>query len=337
MNHTAQATSDAPLRKPHALAEGAKVHVVANPRSAGGTTSRRWDKLLATLNRAITPVTGSPVEVSMTSGPWDAAKLTATALKGGADQIIAVGGDGTIHECINGFFENGRLINEDAVLAIMPAGTGGDYRRTFGLPDDMEQAADICARGDARSVDLGRISYVADDGSKETRYFNNIASFGLSGVVDRAVNKASWPKLLGGKFTFAWCSFWAALRYTPEPIRVKMDERYDEVFNVGTGAVAIGQYFGGGMHMAPMAEPDDGVFDVIIMTDTTLKDLMGGDGDIYKGTHIQSPKVIATRTRSLLALPVNEGSQILLDIDGESPGRLPASFEIVPKAIRLRT
>lgn len=323
--------------KPHALAEGSKVHVVANPRSAGGATSRRWDELLAALNRAITPVTGSPVDVSLTSAPWDAARLTAQALKDGADQVIAVGGDGTIHECINGFFENGHLINEDAVLAILPAGTGGDYRRTFGLPTDIEQAADICARGDARSVDLGRISYVADDGSKETRYFNNIASFGLSGVVDRAVNRASWPKLLGGKFTFAWCTFWAALRYAPPPIRIKMDERYDEVFNVGTGAVAIGQYFGGGMHMAPMSEPDDGVFDVIIMTDTTLKDLVGGDGDIYKGTHIQSPKVIATRTRSLLALPVDEKAEILLDIDGESPGRLPASFEIIPKAIRLRT
>jgi YegS/Rv2252/BmrU family lipid kinase len=327
----------APAAKPFALTDGAKVHVIANPQSAGGATSKRWDELLATINRAVTPITGKPVEWSLTTGPWDAARLTSQALRDGADQIIAVGGDGTIHECINGFFENARLINPDAVLALMPAGTGGDYRRTFGIPTDIEQAADICARGDARSVDLGRISYVADDGSKETRYFNNIASFGLSGVVDRAVNKATWPKMLGGKFTFAWCTLWAALRYKPEPVRIKMDERYDEVFNVGTAAVAIGQYFGGGMHMAPMAEPDDGVFDVVIMTDTTLKDLVAGDGDLYKGTHIQSPKVIATRTRTLLALPIDENAEVLIDIDGEAPGRLPASFEILPKAIRLRS
>jgi len=322
--------------KPFALSDGDKVHVIANPRSAGGATSKRWDELLATLNRAVTPVTGLPVETSLTTAPWDAVRLTAQALKDGAAQIIAVGGDGTIHECVNGFFENGGPINPDAVLSILPAGTGGDYRRTFGIPDDTEQAADICARGEARAVDLGRISYVADDGSKETRYFNNIASFGLSGIVDRRVNEATWPKLLGGKFTFAWCTFWAALRYTPVPVRIKMDERYDEVFNVGTAAIALGQYFGGGMHMAPMAEPDDGVFDIVVMTDTTLKDLVAGDGDIYKGTHIQSPKVIATRTRSLLALPIDENTEVLLDIDGEAPGRLPASFEILPKALKLR-
>lgn len=335
MNHAEQ--QNQPNAKPHALTDGARVHVVANPRSAGGGTSKRWDELLATINRAVTPITGNPVEVSLTTGPWDAARLTTQALKQGADQIIAVGGDGTIHECINGFFENGQLINEDAVLAIIPAGTGGDYRRTFNLPDDPAAAADICARGDARLVDLGRISYVADDGTKETRYFNNIASFGLSGVVDRAVNKATWPKMFGGKFTFAWSSLWAALGYTPEPVRIKMDDRYDEVFNVGTAAIAIGQYFGGGMHMAPMAEPDDGVFDVVIMTDTTARDLFAGDGDIYKGTHIQSPKVVATRTKTLLALPINENAEVLLDIDGEAPGRLPASFEIIHKAIRLRT
>ncbi len=323
-------------QKPHALRLGSKVHVIANPKSAGGSTGARWEKLLATLNRAITPVTGRPVEISLTSAPWDAARLTSQALHAGAEQIIAVGGDGTIHECINGFFENGRLINPDVVLAIMPAGTGGDYRRTFNIPTAPDDAADICANGDARFVDLGRISFIADDGSKATRYFNNIASFGLSGVVDRAVNNASWQKLFGGWFTFAWCTFWAAIRYKPQTVRIKMDERYDELFNVGTAAVAIGQYFGGGMHMAPMSEPDDGVFDVIIMVDTTVKDLFAGDGDIYKGTHIQSPKVIATRSRSLLALPLDESAEVLVDIDGEAPGRLPASFEIVPSAIKLR-
>lgn len=323
--------------KPYALTDGAKVHVVANPHSAGGGTAKNWDDLLATLNRAITPVTGRPVETSLTTAPWDAARLTAQALRNGADQIIAVGGDGTIHECINGFFDTGKPLNPNAVLALLPAGTGGDYRRTFNIPDDPALAADICARGDVREVDLGRISYVADDGSKETRYFNNIASFGLSGKVDRAVNKARWPKMFGGTFTFAWCTFWTALRYKPMPVRIKMDDRYDELFNVGTAAIALGQYFGGGMHMAPMAQPDDGLFDVVIMTDTTLKDLVAGDGDLYKGTHIQSPKVIATRTKTLLALPVDETDEVLLDIDGEAPGRLPASFEIVPAALKLRT
>jgi len=329
--------SSAATSKPYALHDGSQVHAIANPRAAGGATSGRWSALLATLNKAIAPVTGQPVKAAMTTAPWDAARLTAEALHAGADQIIAVGGDGTIHECINGFFENGQPINPDAVLALMPAGTGGDYARSFDIPADPAQAAEICARGEVRTVDLGRISYVADDGSKQTRYFNNIASFGLSGRVDRAVNTSRWPKLFGGKFTFAWWTFWTALRYTPPPVRVKMDERYDELFNVGTAAVAIGQYFGGGMHMAPMAEPDDGLFDVVIMTDTTWRDLLARDGDIYKGTHLQSPKTVATRSRSLLALPVDETAEILVDIDGEAPGRLPASFEIVPGALKLRT
>ena len=318
-----------------ALAEGSRVQVIANPRSAGGATGRRWTALLAEINRAIAPITGRPVETAMTYAPWDAARLTAQALKDGVDQIIAVGGDGTVHECINGFFEAGRPIRQDAVLALMPAGTGGDYRRSFGLPDDPAEAAAVCALGTVRPVDLGRVSFVGDDGAKATRYFCNIASFGLSGEVDRAVNRARLPKLFGGRFAFAWCTFWTALRYRPQAVRIKMDERYDEVFNIGTAAVAIGQYFGVGMHMAPMAQPDDGIFDVVIMADTSLGDLFG-EGDIYKGTHLQSPKVTATRSRTLLALPVDEEATVLIDIDGEAPGRLPANFEILPAALKLR-
>lgn len=322
--------------KPYVLSDGARVRVIANPKSGGGRTARKWDRIIASINRAVTPITGLPAEVAMTSAPWDAARLTAEALKDGVSEIIAVGGDGSIHECVNGFFENGRPINPNAVLGVIPAGTGGDYRRSFDIPNDIDQAADICARGEAKAVDVGRVSFVANDGSRTTRYFNNIASFGLSGHVDRAVNRARISKLFGGRFAFALATLSSALRYKPQAVRIKMDERYDEVFNVGTAAVAIGQYFGGGMHMAPMAQADDGVFDVIIMADTTIRDLASRETDIYKGTHIQSPKVTATRSRSLLALPMYDDAEVLLDIDGEAPGRLPASFEILPGALRLR-
>lgn len=311
------------------------IAAIVNPRSGGGRTGRAWRLIRATLERELGPVRAHFTQGTSTPRYLPAAALARKALKEGAQLVIAVGGDGTISEVVNGFFENGALINPEAHLAILNTGTGGDFRRSFGLPDELEACVARIAQGTTRRIDIGRLTFVAEDGGEAARYFNNIASFGLSGEVVRAVNRAKFSKLFGGSFAFLWATLVTAARYRPHAVRIVTDQGFDEVVNVGVGAIANGRFFGGGMMMAPMAEPDSGHFEVIIMRDTTFGDMLTGSNDLRAGTHIHNPKVLHIRATSLTATPIGD-APVLLDVDGEAPGRLPARFEILPSAITLR-
>ncbi|MGB6086961.1 diacylglycerol/lipid kinase family protein, partial [Parvibaculum sp.] len=121
----------------------------------------------------------------------------------------------------------------------------------------------------------------------------------------------------------------------PRPVRIVTDDGAEEVLNAGVVAIANGKYFGGGMFIAPMAEPDDGLFDVIMMRNTTLLNMLKNSGAMREGTHLESPLVTHRRARWVEATPVGP-EPMLLDVDGEAPGRLPARFEIIPGAITLR-
>src|SRR5690606_8010225 len=121
--------------------------------------------------------------------------LTGEALRSGADLVLAVGGDGTINEVVNGFFENDRPVNPDARLALFTSGTGGDFRKTFGLPVEVDAQIERIAKLNTRTIDVGKLTYTNDAGGSGVRYFDNIASFGLSGLADRSVNSLTWGKM----------------------------------------------------------------------------------------------------------------------------------------------
>lgn len=311
------------------------VAAIVNPHSGGGKTGRAWRLMAKTLETELGPIRVHFTGSASTPHYLPAAELTRQALRDGAQLVIAVGGDGTINEVVNGFYENDQAINPEAHLALIHAGTGGDFRKTFNMGDDLETCVKAIFSGNTRQIDIGHLSFIAEDGREVTRYFANIASFGMSGAVDRAVNVMTWPKLFGGKFAFLWATLTTALLFKPQPVRLITDSGFDEVVNIGTAAIANGRYFGGGMKMAPHAEPDDGFFDIVILRDTKLSDLMGGGGSLYEGTHIDHEKTISLRGTTLTATSV-DGQDVLLDIDGEAPGRLPARFTILPGAITLR-
>ncbi|HEY4344767.1 MAG TPA: diacylglycerol kinase family protein [Parvibaculum sp.] len=311
------------------------VAAIVNPRSGGGKTGRAWRVIAAALEKELGPVRAHFTKAGSTPRFLPAAELTRQALKEGAQLVIAVGGDGTISEVVNGFFENGVAINPQAHLAILNTGTGGDFRKTFDVPEDIEACAKKIATGTVRVIDLGRLTFVNEDGGETVRYFNNIASFGLSGEVVRAVNRARFSKIFGGSFAFMWSTLVTAFRYKTKPVRLVTDTGFDEVLNIGTCAVANGKFFGGGMKIAPNAEPDDGLFDIIVMRDTTFSDMLGGANSLRDGSHLTHEKVIHFQARILTATPTDD-TPVLLDVDGEAPGRLPARFEIIPAAITLR-
>ena len=309
----------------------ARTRAVVNPHAWGDRTGAVWPSIEAKLRRAI-----GPIESVFTDAPMAATRLTTQALKDGMEQIIAVGGDGTINEVVNGFFENGEPINPEAMLACLTSGTGADFRRVFDMPDDIEEQIERLAVSEIRPIDLGKLTFIDENGEETVRYFDNIASFGLSGATDQAVNRLKFGKMFSGKTAFFWGMLKALLTYKNQPVRIQVDDIFDEVVNVRTAAVCNGQFFGGGMRMAPHAEPDDGLFDVIIVADISMFGLLQRIHSIYKGEHLKYDEVTELRGRKVVATPAPGAGEVLLDVDGEAPGRLPATFEIVPKAINLR-
>jgi YegS/Rv2252/BmrU family lipid kinase len=268
----------------------------------------------------------------------EATALVRNALREGHHEIIAIGGDGTINEAVNGFFDSTGPIAPDAVFGYVTSGTGGDFRKTFGIAEGTDAAIAHLRAAHVRSIDVGRVSCLTRDGEPHVRFFANIASFGLSGKVVDSVNRARIAKLFGGQFAFAFHSAVDMLTYRERVVRIIVDNEYDEIAPVSTVAVANGQYFGGGMRVAPSALADDGAFDVVIMGAAPKKRMLSDLQLLYTGEHTASPNVRVLRGRKVVAVPVAEtrGRAVLIETDGESTGRLPATFEILPKALNLR-
>jgi YegS/Rv2252/BmrU family lipid kinase len=307
--------------------------VVVNPRSGGGRTGREWPAIERSL-RAAFPL----MSVAATERRGDATGLVREALREGHVEVIAVGGDGTINEAVNGFFDANGPIAPDAVFGFVTSGTGGDFRKTFGIAPGWAAAIARLKDASAKPIDIGRLSCLTRKGEPVTRYFANIGSFGLSGVIVDSVNRARIAKLFGGSFAFAFHSLAGMLFYRDRTVRIRVDGDFDEIASISTVAVANGQYFGGGMRVAPNARPDDGLFDVIIMGGTPKHRAMADMRQIYTGEHLNNPAVRALRGRKVVAVPVAEtrGRPVLIEVDGESAGRLPATFEILPRALNVR-
>jgi YegS/Rv2252/BmrU family lipid kinase len=300
--------------------------VVVNPASQGGKLGKRWPDLCDVIGRAF------PFEDVHTKGPGDATGLAREALRAGAERIVAMGGDGTINEVVNGFFDDGEAIAPDATFAVIPFGTGGDFRRTLGIPNDTARAAAIVAQGGRKKIDVGRLDFTRFNGERGNRIFANIASFGVSGVVDRLVN-ASGKKL--GRLSYVLASARAAWSYENQRVALTFDSSAaDRVeATIQTVAVANARYFGGAMMMAPNAEIDDGLFDVVAMGDFHFGDLLTAGLRLFKGTHLSMEKVTTRRARLLEAHPIDPNAVVELDVDGEPLGKLPARFEVLPQAL----
>jgi YegS/Rv2252/BmrU family lipid kinase len=307
--------------------------VVINPKSQNGALGRNWPDLSRTLQREM-----GAFQAVMTQGPGDATRLAREALAGGADLVVAVGGDGTIHEVVNGFFDDqDRPVRTGAALGLIPYGTGGDFRKTVQVPKEMEGAGRILARGQRKTIDVGALRYRKGGarGPEARCMFINIASFGIGGLVDQIVNNSS--KILGGKVSFLMGTARAAIRYKNQRVRMVFDGDEDKFVEatINNVAVANGQFFGGGMHIAPEAVLDDGQFDVVTLGDLTPFDFLKNGHRVYRGEHMGLEKVTSRRARRVEARPVNPDEDVLLDVDGEAPGALPATFTVIPRAIDL--
>ncbi len=236
-----------------------------------------------------------------------------------------MGGDGSVNEVVNG------VAGADGVeLAVLARGTGWDFVRTYGIPRDLEQAVEVALSGDVRTIDLGLVTYRTWAGEEGRSHFANVASAGISGAIAKRANETS--KALGGKVSYYWSTFAVFARWQTGEMRVTVDDE-TRAGRIIDALVANGRYLGGGMMMLPEAEPDDGLFDVLVIGDVTKRDLLFTLPKSYRGKHLPHPRLEVLRGR-VVTLDADE--PLPIELDGEQPGTTPARFEVVPHALRLR-
>lgn len=301
--------------------------VVVNPKSGGGATGRTWSAMKGTIERAL-----GPIETVMTERGGHGTELAREGAKAGHELVVAVGGDGTFHEVVNGLMQAGK---EGVQVGLVGQGTGGDFRKTLGIEHRLDRYLDAIASGKERALDVGRFT----GGGKEAHYFVNILSAGMGGLVDRYVADAS--RVLGGTAAYFGASVKALLNAKLGTLRVKVTNAgKTEEHTVRSFMVAIcnGQYFGSGMHVAPMAKIDDGAFELVALGATSKLGFALTSRGIYSGSHIGQAGTVHLRGERIEIDLANDDarSHYLLDVDGEPMGGLPLVVEVVPKALVLR-
>lgn len=300
---------------------------IVNPRAAGGRAGR----VLRRLEHLLADAAGE-VEVLLTSTPGDATRLTSAALHGGAARVIAIGGDGTLGDVVNGFLVDGVVQWPEAELGVIQVGTGGDFRRSFGARRSLEESVErsISARPLLLDVGVMRVG-------TSTRAFVNGASVGLSAQIATSVNAAPRLKRALGALSFAPAAVHELSRYQPVHITVTIDEGRTQDLAVVLIAICNGPFFGGGMHVAPGARLDDGLLDVLVVEHRGRGTLLGAFPRLYGGTHLSLPYVQHHRVRRVDLSVAPSGRSVPYETDGESGAfGSTASFAILPGALRVR-
>ena len=305
---------------------GRKSILIVNPKSANGTTGKNWTRIYQEIRRGLK----TDLDVRFTDRQGHGTTLATEAIKEGYERVVAVGGDGTINEVMNGFFEKGKLINPDAALAVMSIGTGSDFVKTLEFPATPFEAAERIRQGKVWTIDLGKCTFTGLGGEEGSRFFINIADFGSGGAVVDKVNRTT--KVLGGQISFLWGILTTLPTYKNKLTKYRVDDGPEEEKILNTFIVANGRYYGGGLKPAPNAELDDGVFDIVSIGDVGFLEAVSSLGKFRKGTYLEIPKVTFSKGKTVVAS--SEQTQ-LVEMEGEVVGRLPARFEMVPKALKI--
>jgi diacylglycerol kinase (ATP) len=310
--------------------------VIVNPASGGNSTRGAWPAMASDLAAHF-----GAFNCAFTEGQGEGRMLAARGAKDGRRLIIACGGDGTISEVANGILESG--CGDEVELGILPSGTGGDFRRSLMVPARTADAARLLRNGRTRRMDVGRVHYLNHEGAEESRHFLGVASLGMStDIIGRVkgrdarslpVARSGW---LGGKLSFAAATVQSTLASNKTSVIVQVDDAPERCLTVSNLCVANARYFGGGMKVAPMALLDDGRLDVIAIGDLGMWKILANAHKLYRGTHLEMEQVQHAHARIVTARPARQNEEVAIEIDGELPGRLPARFEILPRALRVR-
>lgn len=306
--------------------------IIVNPKSASGSTRENWSQLASDVRTHFGAFT-----VSFTKSAGDGTRLAREACRSGRKFIIACGGDGTVNEVANGILDSG----EDVELGILPSGTGGDFRRTLGMPQSPREAAKAMRDGETKLIDVGKVRFQNHDDETVSRYFLNVTSFGLAASIIGRVksNKAlDWlpSSSIRGKASFALSSLQEVIGLDTVTVRIKIDGKEEKSLNTVNFCIANARFFGGGMKIAPDAKINDGFLDVVNIGDIKTAKIILKAYTLYNGSHLDLAEVKSTLAKHIEARPMKDGDDVFIEIDGELPGKLPAVYEIVPNSLRVR-
>lgn len=298
--------------------------VIVNPHAGRGHVGEEVPELERQLRAK-----GLDHSLHLTSAPGDATRFAREAIEAGGRFLVAVGGDGTVHEVVNGMMGDGGPLAEDLVLGVVAAGSGCDLVRTFGLPGDATRACHHLVGDSVYPMDLIRITSTGPDGERRTRYGVNVAEAGLGAAV--AARAERLPRLLARSRYFV--AFWLTLpRFRLARVAVQADRRSYEgpAFLVVVGNC---QFYGGGMRVSPRSYPGDGVLDVLVFKGPR-SDAFTMIPRIYRGEHV--PNAHVAELRAKVAVRVEADRPLPVEADGEILGHTPAVFQVVPRAIRMK-
>jgi len=297
--------------------------VIVNPESNKGRTRRKWNEIKDGLKTFI-----KDFKYEFTEKPFQAIEISRSAIKEGTELIIGVGGDGTINEIANGFYENQQIINPKTALGIVPSGTGCDFIRSLHIPMNLKTALRIITQSEASCIDIGRVRFNNHSGQQESRYFLNVADFGIGGEVVKKVNESRMKRKAS---SYLRCLISTFIAYKNKKVKLKIDGRDFPVEDYLVGTVSNGKIFGKGMKIAPQAKLDDGLFDIVLVKGMKTFEFFRNVWRIYTGTHLSHPKISFIRGKEIEAYPDEGEGDVLIELDGEQLGKLPASFEIISR------
>jgi YegS/Rv2252/BmrU family lipid kinase len=296
--------------------------MIVNPVSGNGRAGQRWSGIEDRLR-----IEGAQFDVEFTREPGHATRLAQDAVAAGYRTIVAVGGDGTLNEVVNGLVADGRAAPE-VKLGIIPAGTGSDFGRGIGLPRDPLEAALRLLKAEPRWFDMGQVACKLGEATN-VRYFINVAGLGFDGAVADRVNRSG--KALGGTIPYLTNVVLTLFAYSNKRVHWTLDgQPRDEVLN--SVIVANACYFGGGMKISPNSKTNDGLFHVITLGDWGRAEFLATVPRVYNGTHLTHPKVKEYVGREIT---VQADDRMFLQAEGDLFGEAPATFKILPRAIQV--
>ncbi|MGA2586548.1 MAG: diacylglycerol kinase family protein [Candidatus Aminicenantales bacterium] len=305
-----------------------KTQVIVNPESNKGQTRKRWGHIREGIKHFI-----REFKYEFTDRPLHAIELTRAAIKDGIELVIGVGGDGTMNEIANGFYENRKIINPEATLGIVPSGTGCDLMRSLKIPLKLKDAMSVITQAPSNAMDVGKVKFRTAGGGFDERFFLNVADFGVGGEV---VHKVNQRRLERKASSYIRCLVTTMMQYKSKRVRIRVDDRDLPPGEYLIGAVANGRIFGKGMKIAPNARLDDGLFDFVYVKSMKFLEFCLNGWKLMNGTHLNHPKICLIQSRKIEAIPEDEREIVLLELDGEQLGTLPATFEMVPRSLLIK-
>lgn len=299
-----------------------KIYIVFNPASAGGKTGQKKEMIIKELNYYL----GNDFVLRETSVQDNAESITRKIIENDANLIIAVGGDGTINQVVNGLFTNGTCKNPDVKLGIVSFGTGQGFAQSLGLPNDLPSKIKLIKEGKTRKVDVGKISFLNNTFCK---YFVNEFQFGIGGILCKNISQQT--KKILGRFAFGFEAVKTLFNYQANELQMIIDNKVINEKIIGV-VIANGAYTGGGMRLTPYAKINDGLLDVLIIKDMTVKNRLYSFSKIYSAKHLNIEAFQLLKTKRI-TFSYQNGLQ--LEADGEVLNDKCAFVEILPSAINV--